>query len=72
MSATDKRGLTARWAELRTYWSWGPVLRATGPREMRAIYGAWLLAFVLKVLGSSWDVSWHFKWLRDDLAPPHC
>ncbi|MDQ3466184.1 MAG: hypothetical protein M3500_16200 [Actinomycetota bacterium] len=71
MSATDKRGLTARWAELRTYWSWGPVLRATGPREMRAIYGAWLLAFVLKVLGSSWDVSWHFKWLRDDLAPPH-
>jgi hypothetical protein len=23
------------------------------------------------VLGSSWDVSWHFKWLRDDLAPPH-
>jgi hypothetical protein len=23
------------------------------------------------MLGSSWDVSWHFKWLRDDLAPPH-
>jgi hypothetical protein len=22
-------------------------------------------------LGSSWDVSWHFKWLRDDLALPH-
>jgi hypothetical protein len=38
---------------------------------MRAIYSAWLVAFFLKVLGSSWDVSWHFKWLRDDLAPPH-
>jgi hypothetical protein len=23
------------------------------------------------MLGSSWDVSWHFRWLRDDLAPPH-
>ncbi|MBA2894331.1 hypothetical protein [Nonomuraea soli] len=31
----------------------------------------WLVAFGLKVLGSAWDVSWHFKWLRDDLAPPH-
>ena len=24
-----------------------------------------------KLLGSSWDVSWHFKWLRDDLAAAH-
>ncbi|MEO3786938.1 hypothetical protein ABGB12_26735 [Actinocorallia sp. B10E7] len=23
------------------------------------------------MVGSSWDVSWHFKWLRDDFAPPH-
>ncbi|MER5649336.1 hypothetical protein [Streptosporangium sp. NPDC002524] len=29
------------------------------------------MAFSFKVLGASWDVSWHFKWLRDDLAPPH-
>ncbi|MGW0479812.1 hypothetical protein [Nonomuraea sp. NPDC003214] len=29
------------------------------------------MAFALKVLGSAWDVSWHFMWLRDDLAPPH-
>jgi hypothetical protein len=35
------------------------------------LYLGWLVAFSLKVLGSSWDVSWHFKWLRDDLAPPH-
>jgi hypothetical protein len=31
----------------------------------------WLVALALKLLGSSWDVSWHFKWLRDDFAPPH-
>ncbi|MBV9313589.1 MAG: hypothetical protein JO100_07495 [Pseudonocardia sp.] len=42
------------------------------PREMLvAVYRLWLLAFLLKMLGSSWDVSWHFRWLRDDLAPPH-
>ncbi|MDX6741870.1 hypothetical protein [Actinocorallia sp. A-T 12471] len=29
------------------------------------------MAFSLKMVGSSWDVSWHFKWLRDDFAPPH-
>jgi hypothetical protein len=38
---------------------------------LRQIYGLWLLALLGKALGSSWDVSWHFKWLRDDLAPPH-
>ncbi|MCZ2836915.1 hypothetical protein [Modestobacter sp. VKM Ac-2985] len=45
--------------------------RPTSPDELRWIYLTWLGAFALKMLGSSWDVSWHFKWLRDDLAPPH-
>ena len=45
--------------------------RATTQQELRWLYTAWLGAFGLKMLGSSWDVSWHFKWLRDDLAPPH-
>ncbi|RZU30702.1 hypothetical protein [Blastococcus saxobsidens] len=45
--------------------------RATTATELRWIYTAWLGAFLFKMLGSSWDVSWHFKWLRDDLAPPH-
>lgn len=54
--------------------TWGT--RGTPPRPLppdlvRAVYLLWVLAFVLKVLGASWDVSWHFKWLRDDLAPPH-
>jgi hypothetical protein len=35
------------------------------------IFRAWIVAFALKLVGSSWDVSWHFKWLRDDFAPPH-
>ena len=35
------------------------------------MYGLWIVALALKVLGSTWDVSWHFRWLRDDLAPPH-
>ena len=45
--------------------------RPTTQTELRWIYTAWLGAFLLKLLGSSWDVSWHFRWLRDDLAPPH-
>ena len=56
---------------MRTYWVRGRPGRPTSQVELRWIYSAWLLAFVGKVLGSSWDVSWHFKWLRDDLAPPH-
>jgi hypothetical protein len=58
-------------------WLWfaymtpGDAGRGTNPTELRWIYSAWLGAFLLKMLGSTWDVSWHFRWLRDDLAPPH-
>lgn len=41
------------------------------PSVVIAVYRLWLVAFALKMLGSTWDMSWHFKWLRDDLAPPH-
>jgi hypothetical protein len=34
-------------------------------------YRMWLVALLCKMLGSSWDMSWHFRWQRDDLAPPH-
>ena len=61
---------TARW-----FWSAyvtpGAPGRPTTQQELRWLYGAWLVAFALKMVGSSWDVSWHFRWLRDDLAPPH-
>ncbi|SDC98339.1 hypothetical protein SAMN05660690_3190 [Geodermatophilus telluris] len=59
-----------RWLWL-AYMTPGRPGRPTGQTELRWIYTAWLGAFLLKMLGSSWDVSWHFKWLRDDLAPPH-
>ncbi|MGY1855601.1 hypothetical protein [Modestobacter sp. SYSU DS0290] len=58
-------------------WLWAAYMtpgrpgRPTSQLELGWIYTAWLAAFTLKMLGSSWDVSWHFKWLRDDLAPPH-
>lgn len=59
-----------RWL-LAAYMTPGRPGRGTTQTELRWIYTAWLAAFLLKMLGSSWDVSWHFKWLRDDLAPPH-
>ena len=61
---------TLRWLWL-AYMTPGRPGRATTETELRWIYTAWLGAFLLKLLGSSWDVSWHFRWLRDDLAPPH-
>ncbi len=60
----------------RTTSAWVDLAR-TGPDAVQApavvaaVYRLWLAAFFLKMLGSSWDMSWHFKWLRDDLAPPH-
>jgi hypothetical protein len=61
---------TLRWL-WPAYMTPGRPGRATSQSELRWIYTAWLGAFLLKMLGSSWDVSWHFRWLRDDLAPPH-
>ncbi|MCA0144104.1 hypothetical protein [Blastococcus sp. LR1] len=72
---TLRAGLAHPVALLRWLWTAymtpGRPGRATDQTELRWIYTAWLGAFLLKMLGSSWDVSWHFKWLRDDLAPPH-
>ncbi len=53
------------------YWTRGKAGRQTPEDLFRVLYLGWLVAFAFKVLGASWDVSWHFKWLRDDLAPPH-
>ncbi len=61
---------TLRWL-WPAYMTPGRPGRPTTEQELRWIHTAWLGAFLLKMLGSSWDVSWHFKWLRDDLAPPH-
>jgi hypothetical protein len=49
----------------------GTAPRAMPAPELVTIYRLWLAALLLKMLGAGWDVSWHFRWLRDDLAPPH-
>ena len=56
---------------MRTYWNRGEPGRAT-PRSLAVfMQRMWIAALAFKLLGSSWDVSWHFKWLRDDLAAAH-
>ncbi len=56
---------------MRTYWTRGEAGRPT-PRSLAVfMLRIWLAALTFKLLGSSWDVSWHFKWLRDDLAAAH-
>lgn len=53
------------------HWHRGAAGQATPAWVLRFCYGMWLAAFGFKLVGSSWDMSWHFMWLRDDLAPPH-
>jgi hypothetical protein len=60
----------------RTAGGWVDLARsgptdAQTPAVTAVIYRLWLVAFTLKMLGSTWDMSWHFKWLRDTAAPPH-
>jgi hypothetical protein len=64
--------LTGRTRTLyRSWWTPGAAPRPLERGPVRVVYGLWLVGLALKVLGSTWDVSWHFRWLRDDLAPPH-
>src|SRR5438094_4516525 len=55
----------------RYHWSRGEPSRETPQWIVLLAYRMWLIALLFKLLGSSWDESWHFKWQRDDLAPPH-
>ncbi|WP_018686652.1 hypothetical protein [Actinokineospora enzanensis] len=55
----------------REHWVRGAAGTETPEWVWRFAYRTWVLALVFKLLGSSWDESWHFKFLRDDLAPPH-
>lgn len=56
---------------MRTYWTRGEPGRPTPQSATVLMLRWWLVAFAFKLLGSSWDVAWHFHWLRDDMAPPH-
>ncbi|RZS37909.1 hypothetical protein EV193_105469 [Herbihabitans rhizosphaerae] len=55
----------------RRHWSRGAPGLDTPNWVLLLAYRVWVLALLFKLLGSSWDMSWHFKYLRDDLAPPH-
>jgi hypothetical protein len=72
LAAAGLDSLTPR--EIRT---WIERVRAGGldPAEAAAalafVYRMWLVALTLKALGSGWDVAWHFRFNRDDFAPPH-
>ncbi len=70
---TDVTGpITERARDLWRAWGTrGTAPRPLPPELLRTVYRLWCVALVTKVLGSSWDVAWHFRWLRDDLAPPH-
>src|SRR5688572_10245388 len=38
---------------------------------MRPIYWVWAAGLLLKGIGASWDVAWHFRTLREAISPPH-
>jgi hypothetical protein len=79
-SLADRVGLTTAGLDAittRNVRSWLDRVRAgtldasEAAATTRLVFRLWLLAFLLKALGSGWDVAWHFRWLRDDFAPPH-
>lgn len=53
------------------HWTRGKPGQATPDWVAKFAYRTWLVALLFKLIGSTWDMSWHFRWLRDDLAPPH-
>ncbi|MBC6446755.1 hypothetical protein [Actinokineospora xionganensis] len=55
----------------RLHWTRGDAGTETPEWVWHFAYRTWLIALLFKVLGSSWDESWHFKFQRDDLAAPH-
>lgn len=58
-------------ALVRANWTRGEPGREAPDELVAALYRWWVVAMVLKILGATWDICWHFRWLRDDLAPPH-
>jgi hypothetical protein len=76
-SVRDRIGLSVTGLDPRHPREWVERVRrnALEPHESAGtlilVYRLWLVALTLKALGSGWDVAWHFRWFRDDFAPPH-
>lgn len=56
---------------VQRHWRRGAPGSPTPEWVVHYAFSTWLIALLLKLVGSSWDMSWHFRWLRDDLAMPH-
>ena len=57
---------------IKRWWhaaSWKSV--STEAWMIRSVFGLWIVAFALKHVDARWDLAWHFRFLRDDLIPPH-
>jgi hypothetical protein len=67
------KGISGRFAQfMSSYWSRGEPGRPGMPqRTVAMLYSLWVAAFVLKLLGSSADIAWHFKILFDSFSLPH-
>ncbi|GEM_PF-4606931 len=37
----------------------------------RTVWTLWIAGLALKLVSSAWDVSWHFRLLRETISPPH-
>jgi hypothetical protein len=59
---------TLRW---RNVFARGKPRAHDDARVLTLVYGLWLLVFALKAAGADWDIAWHYRFLRDDFAPPH-
>lgn len=52
----------------------GSAGASTDPSEQRftgAIFTLWLAIFLIKHIGSSWDIAWHFRYPFGVFEPPH-
>lgn len=66
------RGVLHRYHDfMGAYWTRGEPGREMPQRTVALLFKLWLVAFLLKSAGATWDISWHFKWFRDTLAWPH-
>jgi hypothetical protein len=48
-----------------------PTSAAAGQRLVHVVFALWIVAFLIKHAGSSWDIAWHFRYPFGTFEPPH-
>jgi hypothetical protein len=48
-----------------------PTSAAAGQRLIHVVFALWIIAFLIKHAGSSWDIAWHFRYPFGTFEPPH-